>query len=72
MTGKAGPDPEVPNPDDIVAGVLGELKRHARVMRRMVERAMHPNVPDAPPENTGNKSANDRKSILGDDANEGR
>lgn len=35
-------DPDLPRPEDILPSVLNELKRHARVLRRVAERAMEP------------------------------
>ncbi|MBL9141334.1 MAG: hypothetical protein JNK53_05650 [Phycisphaerae bacterium] len=45
MTTKQGDD-ELPRPEDIVPGVLHELQRRARALRRVVERAMQPKFPD--------------------------
>ncbi len=35
-------DADLPRPEDILPNVLSELKRHARVLRRVAERAMDP------------------------------
>jgi hypothetical protein len=39
-------DERLPTTDEMIAGVAGELRRHARVLRRVLERALDARTPD--------------------------
>lgn len=46
-------EPRLPTTEDMIAGIAGELRRHARVLRRVVERALEPRVPEKYSEEEG-------------------